>query len=108
MESGDAGFINEILQQSVSTVFDRKQESEADDFALQLLENTHIHPNAMAVFFRKLRDKYGSSNFESLEFLSSHPNTNKRIKKSLGYKTGDDFESKEFEEIDWAQVKEAL
>jgi predicted Zn-dependent protease len=106
--SGDAGFIGEILQQSVTTVFDRTQESEADDFSLSLLEKSEIHPNAMAVFFRKLRDKYGSSNYESLEFLSSHPNTNKRIKKSLAYKTSDAFKSMEFSTIDWELLKDSL
>ena len=108
LSGGDPGFLNQILQQSVSTVFDRNQESEADDFGLELLEKSQVHPNAMAVFFRKLRDKYSSSTFETLEMLSTHPNTNKRIKKSLGYKTSEGFKAAPFEGIDWLLVKEAL
>lgn len=108
LSGGDPGFMNEILQQSVSTVFDRRQESEADDFGLDLLERSHIHPNAMAAFFRKLRDEYSSSTFESLEMLSTHPNTNKRIKNSLNYKTSEGFTSNPFDTIDWKAVQEAL
>lgn len=108
LTGGDVGFLNEILQQSVSTVFDREQESEADDFGLNLLENSNIHPNVMAAIFRRIRDEYSSSTFESLEFLSSHPNTNKRIKKALKYKTQEGFESKEMGIVDWKLIQEAL
>lgn len=108
ISGGDPGFINQILQQSVSTVFDRSQESEADDFGLALLEKAEIHPNAMAAIFRKIKDEYGSSTFENLEFLSTHPNTNKRIKKSLNYKTKKGFASNPFDTIDWKAVQIAL
>ncbi len=104
----DAGFLGQILQQSVSTVFDRGQESEADDYGLALLENARIHPNSMAVIFRKIRDRYSSSTMETLEFLSTHPNTNKRIKKSLEYKTSEGFQSQPFTNIDWTEVRSAL
>lgn len=108
LAGGDVGFLNEILQQSVSTVFDRGQESEADDYGLQLLENSNIHPNVMAAIFRKIRDEYGSSTYESLEFLSSHPNTNKRIKKALAYKTQKNFMSQGISSVDWKLIQEAL
>jgi len=108
LSGGDVGFLNQILQQSVSTVFDRSQESEADDYGLELLERTEIHPNVMAAIFRKIRDKYSSSTYESLEFLSSHPNTNKRIKKSLNYKTKEGFKTRSLVGIDWQNVKNAL
>jgi len=108
LSGGDVGFLNEILQQSVSTVFDRGQESEADDYGLKLLELSSIHPNSMASIFRKIRDEYGSSTYESLEFLSSHPNTNKRIKKALEYKTQEEFKSKKIESVNWKKVQVAL
>jgi predicted Zn-dependent protease len=104
----DAGFLSQIIQQSVTTVFDRGQESEADDYGLGLLENAQIHPNSMAVIFRKIRDRYSNSTTETLEFLSSHPNTNKRIKKSLEYKTSEGFQSQAFTDIDWTEVRSAL
>jgi beta-barrel assembly-enhancing protease len=108
LTGGDTGFLKEIMQQSVTTVFDRSQESEADDYGLELLEKSQIHPNAMAVIFRKIRDQYANSTYETLEFLSSHPNTNKRIKKSLAYHTKDGFRGKDFEKINWQSIKEAL
>ncbi len=108
LSGGDVGFLNEILQQSVSTVFDRGQESEADDYGLELLENSNIHPNVMAAIFRKIRDEYGSSTYESLEFLSSHPNTNKRIKKALKYETQEGFATRKIEGVDWKLIQDAL
>lgn len=108
LSGGDPGFTYEIIQQSISSVFDRKQESSADDYGLKLLENSQIHPNAMAAIFRKIRDKYSSSTYETLELLSTHPNTNKRIKKSLEYKTDEKFEPKPFIDIDWDKVKESI
>ena len=108
LSGGDPGFMNEILQQCVSTVFDRNQEGEADDYGLELLEKIQIHPNAMAAIFRKIRDKYSSSTFENIEFLSTHPNTNTRIKKSLNYKTKEGFVSRAIEDIQWQLVKDAL
>lgn len=105
---GDPGFLNEIIQQSISTVFDRSQENDADDYGLNLLENSKIHPNAMASIFRKIRDKYSGLNYDALEFLSTHPNTNKRIKKALEYQPSNDFKGEVFENIDWRLVQDTI
>lgn len=108
LSGGDPGFIQDIIQQSLSTVFDRSQESEADDFGLQLLENSYIHPNALASIFRKIRDEYGNPIYDNLEFLSTHPNTNKRIKKSLEYEVEEGFQSRPFDDINWEEIQYAL
>lgn len=103
---GDAIMITELLQSLINSSFSRNHESEADDFALELLEESDINPKAMTSFFRKLnREK--QSYPEALEFMASHPHNNARIKRSLQYKTDADFSPRSFE-IDWEEVKAML
>ncbi|PCJ86034.1 MAG: hypothetical protein COA57_06730 [Flavobacteriales bacterium] len=103
---GDPVLITEVSRSALSTFFDRKQESEADRYALKLLEKSNISPTAMAAFFRRLKQQNGI-NHESLEILSTHPHTNSRIKASLEYKTHEGFEAKKFE-FDWDKVRDSL
>ena len=71
ISGGDPLLINDFAQAVLSSAFDRKQEEEADDFALKLLEKSGINPDAMASFFRKLNRENLSYN-ESLEMVMSH------------------------------------
>jgi beta-barrel assembly-enhancing protease len=96
----------EIGRTAASTVFDRKQEEEADLYALELLEKSNINPKALATFFRRLNTEHGSYN-EKLEVFMTHPHHNSRIKASLEYVTEPDFKSKGFN-FEWERVKMAL
>ncbi|TAL58126.1 MAG: M48 family metallopeptidase [Bacteroidetes bacterium] len=98
----DNVMISEIGRTATSTVFDRAQEKEADDFSFQLMERSRINPKALAAFFRKLTDAYGASN-EHLEILQTHPNNNSRIKASLEYKPDTGFVEKKID-IDWSNM----
>jgi predicted Zn-dependent protease len=98
--------ISEIGRTATSTVFDRAQEKEADDFSFQLMEHAGINPKALAVFFRKLSDEYGTGN-EHLEILRTHPNNNSRIKASLEYKVNPGFVEKKID-LDWSGIKTSL
>ena len=101
---GDAILITEVLQSLINSSFSRSHETEADEYALRLLERSGISPQAMTRFFRKLnRENYSYE--ENLEFMASHPHNNSRIKRSLQYKTGEDFEEIAFG-IDWEAFKE--
>lgn len=100
---GDPTVVAEIMSKSAKTVFDRRQETEADHFAYELLTKANIEPSSMAVIFKKIEERFGNYN-ENLEFLMSHPNINKRIKESTEYETGDEFKPEPFD-IDWAAVK---
>ena len=103
---GDGIMLTELLQSLINSSFSRSHETEADEFALQLMEKSGISPKAMTTFFRKLnREK--KSYPEALEFMASHPHNNARIKRSLQYKTSDNFSEKEFD-MDWAEVKAML
>ncbi|NQY12200.1 MAG: M48 family metallopeptidase [Flavobacteriales bacterium] len=104
--SGDLSILNEVGRTAISTMFDRKNEEEADDYALNLLQNANIDPRIIATFFRKLKEKYGRSE-SMLDLLSTHPHSNSRIKTALEYKVGADFESVPFD-LDWDNVKNNL
>ena len=103
---GDAVLINELGKTIISSTFGRKQESEADQYALQLLEKAQISPRAIASLFRKMNRENLDYN-ENLELIKSHPHNNARIKASLQYKVKEDFEEKPFD-FDWEEVKEAI
>ncbi len=106
---GDGVMISEIGRTAVSTVFDRGQEKEADDFSFVLMEKSKLNPKSMSSFMRRLREKNSSIEkyTDKMEWLMTHPNTNSRIKASLEYKTAPGFVPQPFS-IDWKRVKESV
>ncbi len=106
LTGGDNVLTREIGRTALASVFDRKQEEEADMFALELLEKSKINPKIMATFFRRLNDKLGNYN-ESLELLMSHPHNNSRIKSALEYKTQKDFKSEKLN-LNWELVQKSI
>ena len=101
--SNDKLVIGEISRTATSTVFDRRQEREADEFAIELLDNAEINPRIIATFFRRLKEEEGTYN-ENLEILMTHPHINSRIKASLEYNLDEDFVSEEFN-LNWDLIK---
>ncbi len=99
--------INEISRTATSAVFDRKQESEADDYAFQLLEKAKIDPLAFAALFRRINDEHGTNSLD-FSILRTHPDNNSRIKASMEYKTAAGFKSEPFADIDWKKVRAAV
>ena len=89
---GDAGFIGTIAGNLMSLNFSRSDESEADRQSVIYLSDTKYDPRGVARFFQKMKDDGNSSG--ALQFLSTHPNPENRIKniyqqwKLLGSKTG--------------------
>lgn len=80
---GDQLIINEISKSATSTYFDREQEKDADQFALDLLHKSEINPMYLGTFFRRLKRSY--SNEFDMEMFSTHPNTSSRIQKSFQF-----------------------
>jgi beta-barrel assembly-enhancing protease len=106
LTGGDNILSAEVGRIATSTVFDRGQEKEADEFALELMEKASINPKVIAIFFRKLNEKYGAYN-ENLELLMTHPHNKSRIKNALEYKTGEHFTSKPID-LEWDRVKKSI
>lgn len=101
---GDPGIITEIIRLVASTGFDRDQEKEADEFALQLLDKSGIHPKHMESFFKKINDLH---DVNMPEIFMTHPDSDKRAEKASSYKLSDNFKEKAFD-INWESVKEAI
>jgi predicted Zn-dependent protease len=78
---GDASIFNSILATTVETIsqaqYSQKQEKQADQFGLMLLNQSYGHVAGATDFFEQLT-KEQSSNFD---FLASHPAPAKRVKK---------------------------
>ncbi|MFH1321265.1 MAG: M48 family metallopeptidase [Bacteroidota bacterium] len=106
LTGGDAVILSEVGKTAVSTVFDRKQEKEADLHALDLLTKSNISPQSLAAFFRRLKREVGSYN-ENFEIIMTHPHVNSRIKTSIEYKLPEDFKAIDFD-LDWEKVKKSI
>lgn len=104
---GDPVLISEISKITLSTTFDRLNEEEADDFALQLAYDSQINPRRLAQFFLRLKAKNQSGIEDKLSFISTHPLSSDRIKKSSDFVLSDDFEEVSYD-LDWEFVKRQL
>ena len=106
LSGGDPSILIQALKEIVGNSFDRKQEEEADKFAMELLEKASISPKSLARFFERLNEKNLDYD-ENLEILMTHPHNDKRIEQVRRYKTKNTFKPKPFT-IDWKKVQESL
>jgi beta-barrel assembly-enhancing protease len=106
LSGGDPSILTQVLQDIIGNSFSRKQEEEADKFALELLEKAGISPKSLARFFERLNEKDLDYD-ESLEILMTHPHNDKRIEQVRRYKTKNDFKTIPFD-FDWKKVQESL
>jgi predicted Zn-dependent protease len=102
----DPVVLGEISRTAISTIFDRSQEREADEYSFDLMEKSGINPRALAIFFRRVNEKLGGYD-KRLEILMTHPHNNSRIKASLEYKTKPGFTAIPFG-LDWKAVKASI
>ncbi|MCV9385744.1 M48 family metallopeptidase [Reichenbachiella ulvae] len=103
---GDPVLISELAKLSMSTAFDRRNEEEADDYALDLAEKSQINPRRLGQFFIRMKAKK-SSIMDDLSFFSTHPLDSDRIKKASDYKISDDFEEQPIP-IDWERFQNLI
>jgi len=106
IRGSDTVLLSELWNTTISSSFDSEHEKESDEYAMQLLEKAGISPKVIAAFFRKLNRENLDYN-EKIEFLMSHPHNNARIKRSLDYKTSEDFKTIPFD-LDWNNIQEGL
>jgi Zn-dependent protease with chaperone function len=83
MLSGDITF---IVQQAIAFKFSRTMEREADEFALNLLQDAQLSNRTLAGFFERQQVKNGINN-ESLDaffsFASTHPGHRERLQEII-------------------------
>lgn len=105
LSHGNDLIITQIAHQITSTAFDREQETNADKFALELLENANIQPSVLGDFFKEMNSKSGSG--EIPEILSTHPANDNRISLAEEFKPRSSFKNKPFT-MNWAEYKSHL
>ena len=106
LSGGDPSILTQVLKDLVGNSFSRKQEEEADKFAMELLEKAGISPKSLARFFERLNEKDLDYD-QNLEILMTHPHNDKRIEQVRRYKTKNDFKPIPFD-MDWKKVQDSL
>jgi len=87
------GSLGEAL---VNAKYSQKQESEADDCGYEFLVKNGLNPWGMAMAFEKLGGSEGSAKQNTIQkMFSSHPDTQKRIKKMSERATKDGYKRPE-------------
>ncbi len=72
--------INALPALLMNSAYSREFESEADDYAIWLLQEAGISPRHLGKALRRLTHDHGGE--EGLNYLSSHPPTEERIRKT--------------------------
>lgn len=106
LSGGDPSILANLLKEIIGNSFDRKQEEEADQFALELLEKANVSPKSLARFFKRMNEKNLDYD-ENLELLMTHPHNDKRIELVRKYKTKNSFKPIAFT-INWKKVQKSL
>jgi beta-barrel assembly-enhancing protease len=105
---GDAGYeiIREATRVLSSTAFDRRQESEADTYAVEMMAKADIDPENMANFLFRLAKDHDMP--EELVWVSTHPESKERAAEILAKKKKYKFESKPILKTSWDNVKQTF
>jgi len=106
LTGGDPGTVAVILRDLNTLHYSRKQETEADEFAVDLLTILKIDPEYLTSLFNKLVTT--SQNLDiSFEWLSTHPDMDKRISQ-IEEKLQNIEYNFYFKNIDWNQLKSEI
>lgn len=101
---GDNSKLGHVLQQVISTKFDRAQEERADAFAVDLMLRCGINPEHLAHFFERLLAQKPEV-LSQLDFLMTHPADDKRVEAIRARAEGKYFKEEPIR-IDWTEMKE--
>ena len=101
---GDNSKLGSMLQQVISTKFDRAQEERADAFAVDLMLRCGINPEHLAHFFERLLEQKPEI-LNQLDFLMTHPADDKRVEAIRTRAEGKYFKEEPMR-IDWKELKE--
>ncbi len=106
--SGNSQVAARIIKMLSSSAFERKQESEADEFAVTCLLEAKINPKGFANFMMKIA-KIQSGIPEEMEWISSHPDSKKRAEAIRSLYDSDRIVNGEevVTEEEWEALKEA-
>lgn len=105
---GDAGF--EILRQTGKTLsssaFDREQEREADEYAVETLARANVDPQHLSNLFFRLSQKHSIP--EGFAWISTHPDSKDRAADIIKKKKEYTYEAEAILNTRWSDVKDLL
>ncbi len=89
ISGGDPIILDQVAKAVLSSSFSRQMEKDADDFAFDLLQKSHINPQNLTAFFIRLnsQDKFAYIP----EWISTHPSLENRIERLAGKEKDSDF-----------------
>jgi len=105
MVAGGSGMEN-VSGLLLSNYFSREDESEADDFALALLDKAGIRPSLLGEVFSRMKHEHGDME-GAMNLLSTHPELEERAKKSSQYKVSEGYQERSLG-LDWVRMNEVL
>ena len=91
---GDVLMLKQIIKTLTSGAFSRKQEKEADLFALNTMHDAGIDPRHLGIIFKRLQESQ-PVDMSQFEIINSHPSIKSRIKMSF------EFDKSNFNEIQY-------
>lgn len=112
--TGGSGLGQQIILlagQATSVQYTRAQEARADEDALRLLDASQINPTALAAAFERMQtwsdgnDAADTAELKLPEWLSSHPDTARRIERARA--AGDKGYAASLSEEDWETITNA-
>ena len=94
----------EILRTITSTAYSRSMENEADEAAVQYLQNSGINPSGLPDLMYRLSTEE-SEYFKYLTIISTHPNSEERAEKMLAMIDLDKTYEPVLSEEEWEMLK---
>lgn len=103
---GGSGMAASISNEMLSNMFSREDESEADEFALNLLSASGIRPALLGEVFQRMKSEHGDME-GPLNLLSTHPSMDERSQKAKAYPVQTGFVEQPFN-MNWHYVQSQL
>lgn len=95
LTSGNSSMLLELSRTMMDLNYNRAQEREADEVAIDMLIEAQLHPQNLSQFLLRLKAR--TSEINTIPFLSTHPQSGDRITNIVNRQLPDDFEARPIE-----------
>lgn len=102
----ESSALQDAAMSLINNYFSREDETQADDFAMQQLVDSHIDPMCMSTVFTRMAEHSGDMS-GVMNFLSTHPELAERAVGAASFPKPSDFVAIPFE-MKWAEIQGAV
>lgn len=106
ISDGNVGVVEKISGDLLTNMFSREDESEADDYALNLLANSGIRPATLGEVFQRMKNEEGDMT-GAMNLLSTHPELEQRSVKASAFQVNAEFIERAIA-LDWLRLQDHL